>query len=108
MYVFWPRSFGNAARILSYFVLCWTVAWVSAAYSDEHGTQLIDRYLNQSARKDAVLTMEVRYEEPPKEAVRLEFTWMRKIKDGLASHLLRMESPPSERGKLLLVRERPD
>lgn len=108
MHDFWPRACGTAVKIASYFVLCWTVGWVSAAYSDEHGTQLIDRYLNQSARKDAVLTMEVQYEEPPKEAVRLEFTWMRKIKDGLASHLLRMESPPSEKGKLLLVRERPD
>jgi len=108
MHDFWPRACGTAARIASCFVLCWTVGWVSEGYSDEHGTQLIDRYLNQSARKDAVLKMEVQYEEPPKEAVRLEFTWMRKIKDGLASHLLRMESPPSEKGKLLLVRERPD
>jgi len=89
-------------------VLCLTVGWASAIYSDERGSHLIDRYLNQSARKDAVLTMEVLYEEPPKEAVRLDFTWMRKVKDGLASHLLRMEGPPSEKGKLLLVRERPD
>jgi len=90
------------------FVFSLVVGSVSIGYSDERGTQLIDRYLNQSARKDAVLTMEVRYEEPPKEAVHLDFTWMRKIKNGLASHLLRMESPPSEKGKLLLVRERPD
>jgi hypothetical protein len=89
-------------------VLCLMVGRISADYSDERGSQLIDRYLNQSARKDAVLTMEVQYAEPPREAVRLDFTWMRKMKDGLASHLLRMEGPPSEKGKLLLVRERPD
>jgi Outer membrane lipoprotein-sorting protein len=36
----------------------------------------------------------------------VEFTWMRKIKEGLISHLVRIESPPSEKGKLLLVHER--
>jgi hypothetical protein len=95
-------------KLKCFFALSLIVGWVSTGYADERGAQLIDRYLNQSARKDAVLTMEVRYEEPPREAIRLDFTWMRKIKNGLASHLLRMEGPPSEKGKLLLVRERPD
>jgi hypothetical protein len=90
------------------FVLCLTVGLLTTGYSDDRGTQLIDRYLNQSARKNAVLEMAVEYQEPGKEPVRLEFTWMRKINDGLASHLLRMEAPPSEKGKLLLVRERLD
>ena len=82
--------------------------WVSLSHSDERGAQLIERYLNQSARKDAILKMLVDYHQSEKEPVHLEFTWMRKIKNGLASHLLRMEAPPSEKGKLLLVRERPD
>jgi hypothetical protein len=82
--------------------------FVTTFNADERGTQLIDRYLNQSARRNAVLSMVVDYREPQKEPIRLEFTWMRKIKKGLASHLLRMEAPPSEKGKLLLVREKSD
>ena len=49
--------------------------------------------------------MSVEYQEPQKETVHLEFTWMRKLKQGLLSHLIRIEDPPSEKGKLLLVRE---
>jgi hypothetical protein len=52
--------------------------------------------------------MLVDYTESGREPIHLEFTWMRKIKQGLASHLLLMQAPASERGKLLLVRERPD
>lgn len=95
-------------RLAFKLALGFLMVWVSSGHSDDRGTQLIERYLNQSARKDAILKMLVEYQEPQKEPIRLEFTWMRKIKDGLASHLLRMEAPPSEKGKLLLVRERPD
>src|SRR5215831_9807443 len=95
-------------KLTSMVATCLVVAYVHAGYSDERGTQLINRYLDESARKDAVFNMLVEYQEPEKDLIRLEFTWMRKIKQGLASHLLRMEAPPSEKGKLLLVRERPD
>src|SRR5215831_18943447 len=95
-------------KLTSMVATCLVVAYVHAGYSDERGTQLINRYLDESARKDAVFNMLVEYQEPQKDPVRLEFVWMRKIKEGLASHLLRMEAPPSEKGKLLLVRERPD
>jgi hypothetical protein len=93
----------TAVVAVSLIVVC-----VQVSYSDERGAQLINRYLDESARKDAVFKMLVEYQEPEKDLVRLEFVWMRKIKEGLASHLLRMEAPPSEKGKLLLVRERPD
>src|SRR5437773_8164465 len=77
------------------------------AGADAAGEQVVLRYLSESARKDAVLSMAVDYTEPGKERLHLEFTWMRKIKQGLASHLLRIETPESEKGKLLLVREKP-
>jgi hypothetical protein len=80
----------------------------ASALADTRGDELIDRYLNQSARRDAALTMSVEYQEMQQEAVRLEFTWMRKNAQGLMFHLIRMEAPPSEKGKLLLVREKPD
>src|SRR5213593_470554 len=76
--------------------------------ANNRGDQLVEKYLSASARKDAVLFMLVDYTEPGRQPIHLEFTWMRKIKQELASHLLRMEAPASERGKLLLVRERPD
>lgn len=75
------------------------------AGSGPSGEQLINRYLNQSARKTAVLTMSAQYQEPGAEPVLLEFVWMRKQKADQMSHLIRVESPPSEKGKLLLVRE---
>src|SRR6266516_837366 len=77
------------------------------AGADAAGEQVVLRYLSESARKDAVLSMAVDYTEPGKERLHLEFTWMRKIKQGLASHLLRIETPESAKGKLLLVREKP-
>jgi Outer membrane lipoprotein-sorting protein len=77
-----------------------------SSFADPRGEELINRYLGQSARRDAILTMNVAYQEPEKEAVQLDFTWMRKLKQGVMSHLIRIESPPSQKGKLLLVREK--
>jgi hypothetical protein len=77
------------------------------ARADASGEQIVLRYLGESARRDAILSMAVDYSEPGRERLHLEFTWMRKIRQGLASHLLRIETPESEKGKLLLVRERP-
>lgn len=78
------------------------------ALADARGDELIARYLKESVRREAILTMEVDYQEPQKEGLRLEFTWMRRVRQGLTSHLIRIESPPSEKGKLLLVHEKPD
>ncbi len=72
---------------------------------DLGGEELVNRYLNQASRKSAVLTMSALYREPGTEPVLLEFVWMRKSKAGRMSHLIRIESPPSEKGKLLLVKE---
>src|SRR5437667_1869452 len=77
------------------------------ARADASGEQIVLRYLSESASRDAILSMAVDYSEPGKEPLHLEFTWMRRIKQGLASHLLRIETPDSEKGKLLLVREKP-
>jgi hypothetical protein len=89
-------------------ILCLLFLLTISAHADPRADQLINNYLNQSARRDAILSMNVAYQEAGKPAVRLEFTWMRKLKQGLASHLLRIDSPPSEKGKLLLVQEKPN
>jgi hypothetical protein len=79
---------------------------LTSAYADQRGEDLIRHYLKQSAQTPAVLTMQVDYQEPEKEPVQLDFTWMRKLRHGMMSHLIRIDSPPSEKGKLLLVQER--
>jgi len=91
-------------------VLCLLASFSPEAYlarADASGEQIVLRYLSESARRNAILSIAVDYTEPGKERLHLEFTWMRKIKQGLASHLLRIETPESEKGKLLLVREKP-
>ena len=75
---------------------------------DPRGEELVARYLKESVRREAILTMEADYQEPEKGGVRLEFTWMRRVREGLTSHLIRMQAPPSEKGKLLLVHEKAD
>jgi len=75
---------------------------------DPHGDELVARYLKESVRREAILTMHVDYQEPQKEGLQLEFTWMRRVREGLTAHLIRLEAPPSEKGKLLLVQEKPD
>ncbi|MSO22894.1 MAG: outer membrane lipoprotein-sorting protein [Acidobacteria bacterium] len=76
--------------------------------ADPHGDEPVARYLKESVRREAILTMEVDYQEPQKEGLRLQFTWIRRVRKGLTSHLIRLQSPPSEQGKLLLVHEKPD
>jgi len=76
--------------------------------ADPKGEQLVNQYLNQSARRSAIFKMGVDYREAEKDPIHLEFTWMRKANQGLMSHLIRLEAPPSEKGKLLLVHEKPD
>jgi hypothetical protein len=95
-------------RLFFYLPFCWLIGFSSNAYPDLHGDQLIDQYLTRSARHDAVLSVRVDYHEPKEEPVRLEFTWMRKIKPALTSHLLRIDAPCPEKGKLLLVHEKAD
>jgi hypothetical protein len=95
-------------KLFSYVLFSCLIGFSSNANPDLRGDQLIDQYLEQSARHDAVLSIAIDYQEPKKEPVRLEFTWMRKVKQDLTSHLLRIEAPPSEKGKLLLVHERAD
>jgi hypothetical protein len=76
--------------------------------ADPRGDELVSRYLKESVRREAILSMQVDYHEPQKEELRLEFTWMRRVRQGLTSHLIRLEAPPSEKGKLLLVQEKLD
>jgi len=76
--------------------------------ADPRGDELVARYLKESVRREAILTMQVDYREPEKEGLRLDFTWMRRVRQGLTAHLIRLEAPPSEQGKLLLVQEKPD
>ncbi|MCI0422050.1 MAG: outer membrane lipoprotein-sorting protein [Acidobacteria bacterium] len=76
--------------------------------ADARGDELIGQYLKESVRREAILAMEVDYQEPQKEGLHLKFTWMRRVRQGLTSHLIRLEAPPSQQGKLLLVHEKPD
>jgi Outer membrane lipoprotein-sorting protein len=76
--------------------------------ADARGDELVARYLKESVRRQAILTMQVDYQEPQKEGLRLDFTWMRRVRRGLTAHLIRLEAPPSEQGKLLLVQEKAD
>ena len=75
---------------------------------DPPGDEQVARYLKESVRREAILTMHVDYQEPQKEGLQLDFTWMRRVREGLTAHLIRLEAPPSEKGKLLLVQEKPD
>ncbi len=94
-------------RLFSAALPCVLIGFLTTSYSQGRGDELIQKYLDQSARRSAIVSMVADYQEPQKQPVRLEFTWMRRVKQGLASHLLRMEAPPSEKGKLLLVQEKP-
>src|SRR5213594_498233 len=95
-------------KLFFYLTSCWLLGFSSNAYPDLTGDQLIDQYLGRSVRHDAMLCVMVDYQEPKKGPVRLEFTWMRKVKHDSTSHLLRIEAPYSEKGKLLLVHEKAD
>ena len=98
----------NSKTIFPLFFLLLLMVSLPAALADPKGEQLVNQYLNQSAHRNAIFKMGVDYEEAGKEPIHLEFTWMRKSKQGLMSHLIKMEAPPSEKGKLLLVHEKPD
>ena len=98
----------NQRIILVSFSLLLLYSSLPALQADPKGEQLVNRYLNQSARRSAIFNMGVDYQEAGKESIHLEFTWMRKAQQGLMSHLIKMEAPPSEKGKLLLVHEKPD
>src|SRR5262245_14473550 len=47
---------------------------------EPRGEELVTRYLKESVRREAILTMEADYQEPEKGGVRLEFTWMRRVR----------------------------
>jgi hypothetical protein len=102
----------NSRKMLRWLTTFSTIVWLLAepqhGFCDPRGDELIARYLKDSVRREAILTLEVDYQEPQKEGLRLVFTWMRRVREGLTSHLIRLESPPSEQGKMLLVHEKPD
>jgi hypothetical protein len=81
-------------------------SWIAVA--DPRGDHLIDHYLNQAARHDAVFSVRVDHTKGGADPLRLEFTWIRRVRKDSISHLLRIDSPADERGKLLLVHERLD
>ena len=69
----------------------WLLGEPQHGFCDPRGDELIARYLKDSVRREAILTMHVDYHEPQKEGLRLEFTWMRRVRD-LTSHLIRLGS----------------
>ena len=85
---------------LSGFVFCLFMGSGTITYTDARGDKLIDKYLNQSVRQDAVFSVAVDYTKPEQEPVRMEYTWMRKVRQGLISHLVRIESPPFGKGEV--------
>ena len=98
----------NQRSVFASFSLLLLLTLQLVIQADPKGEQLVNQYLNQSARRSAIFKMGVDYQEAGKEPIHLEFTWMRKSQQGLMSHLIRMEAPPSEKGKLLLVHEKAD
>jgi hypothetical protein len=98
----------NQRSVIASISLLLSLALQIEIQADPKGEQLVNQYLNQSARRSAIFKMGVDYQEAGKEPIHLEFTWMRKSKQGLMSHLIKMEAPPSEKGKLLLVHEKAD
>ena len=86
--------------------ICLAVA--SPALADERGDELIAAYLDQDARRNARLIVQVKHIKDRQPPILLAFTWMRQVQAKLTSHFIRMEAPESEQGKLLLVHERPD
>lgn len=89
-------------------ILCIFLAAASPALADERGDELIAAYLDQAAGKNQRVTVQVRHVKGSQPPILLAFTWMRRVRAELTSHLIRMEAPESEEGKLLLVHERPD
>ena len=84
------------------------LALASPVLADERGDELIAAYLDQAAGKNARVTIQIKHVKGSQPPIFLAFTWMRRVQAKLTSHFIRMESPPSEQGKLLLVHERPD
>jgi hypothetical protein len=105
---FFAEFSGVPRRIGALLVLACLLDTPRSVPADPRGDELIARYLKESVRHEAILTMEVDYQEPQKEGLRLVFTWMRRVRQGLTSHLIRIESPLSEQGKRLVVHEKPD
>ncbi len=95
-------------RQLPYLIPCLCLAVASPGLADERGDALIASYLDQTAHKNARLTIRVEHSQGIQPPIRLAFTWMRRVQSKLTSHFIRMEAPPSEKGKLLLVHQRPD
>ena len=89
-------------------ILCISLAVASPALGDERGDELIAAYLEQAARKNKRVTVQVKHVKGSQPPIVLAFTWMRRVQAKLTSHFIRMESPESEQGKLLLVHERAD
>ena len=84
------------------------LALASPVLADERGDELIAAYLDQAAGKNARVTIQIKHVKGSQPPIFLAFTWMRRVQAKLTSHFIRMEAPPSEQGKLLLVHERPD
>ena len=89
-------------------ILYMCLAAASPALADERGDELIAAYLDQAARKNQRVTVRVKHVRGSQPPIFLAFTWMRRVQAEQTSHLIRMEAPESEEGKLLLVHERPD
>ena len=87
---------------------CIYLALASNALADGRGDKLISAYLDQTNRKNARITIQVKHVRANQPPILLAFTWMRRVQAKLTSHFIRMEEPASEQGKLLLVHERPD
>ncbi len=93
-------------RRLHTLIPCLYLAAASPALADKRGDELIAGYLAQAVRMNARLTIQVEHTKGTQPPIRLAYTWMRRVQSTLTSHFIRMEAPPSEKGKLLLVHEK--
>ena len=93
-------------------ILCFITYFYMAAalpgLSDKKADALIATHLEKTTRRSAQITIQINHRRGEKPPVFLAFTWLRRVQSALTSHLIRIEAPASQKGKLLLVHEQPD
>jgi len=93
-------------------LLCFTTYFYMAAalpgFSGKKADALIASHLEKTTRRNARITIQVDHRRGKKPPISLAYTWLRHVRPSFTAHLIRMESPPSQKGKLVLVHEGSD
>jgi len=95
-------------KLLLSFTTYFCMAAALPGISGKKADALIATHLEKTTRRSARITLQVNHRRGEKPPVFLAYTWLRRVQPSFIAHLIRMEAPPSQKGKLLLVHERPD